>query len=147
MSIKEYRLGILADLLLDMEAVQALPLPDSLEVGNMMVDYFYQNGYEKDLEDKKSTWRPTAEYCAARLADTGAVLRKMGKHFDFHRYWDKERLGLRGEWKFLTKREEREVLKMEEKSSLTRATTYNSKLDDSKYKHDLPHLAEVPLLE
>ncbi len=143
--VKEYRHEMGADLLLMMKDAGDLPLPSGNITGQVMMGHYKTEGLIDDLRAAKMKWRPTAQYWESHLKDCGVALRKRGYHFDFKRYQDDDGI-LRGEWKFLTKKEEATVLLQENNGISKRSDTHNDKLDDSTYAHNIPHTAEVPLL-
>ena len=141
MSVKEFRYDIGAEILEIMEDNNDLPLPNKSRVAKVMMEYFKSEGYVDILKENNYKWRPDESYWEHHIPDITTLLRKNGKSFDFLRNDD-----FRGQWKFLDKKEENEILKREHSDIGTRTDTHNNKLDDTKWKHNLPHLAEVPLL-
>ena len=140
--IREDRLDIGAEILRAMEKASDLPLPNKYRLAKVMQEYFKSEGYADELKSQGRSWRGSPEYWTNHLKDISAILRRDGDSFDYYR----EEGEFKGQWKFLNKKEEGEILSREHADIGTRTDTHNGKLDDTKWKHNIPRLAEVPQL-
>jgi len=142
MSAKEARLSIGADILESMRENDDLPLPNIYRVAKTIQEYFKEDGYVDDLKEMGSRWRPTEDYWRRHINDISSVLAERSKPFAFYREYGE----FRGMWKFCNKKEYEIILRREHSDIATRTDNHNLRLDESKWDLQLPHIAEVPLL-
>jgi len=141
-NVKEERLSIGADILESMQENDDLPLPNIHRVVKTMMEYYKQDGYADDLKEMGSCWKPTEDYWRRNINNVASLLAERSEPFSFYReYGD-----FKGMWKFCNKKEYETIIRRDHADIATRTDNHNQKLDESKWDLQLPHLAEVPLL-
>ncbi len=142
-SIREERLGICADILEEMGTGSEpdLPMPNIRRMAQVMVERFETGDYV--LEHGKN-WKLSDVYVHNNIKYICSILSKRGEPFAYIR----EAGEIFGMWKFCSKTEYKTAMTRDHADVATRTETHNQKLDDvqDKWKLDLPHIKEVPLL-
>ena len=126
--VKGYRYRIGADIILDMDAHNELPLPNIHRLGKVMLEFFGERGYLADMikEHHKYRWRPTKDYFVKHMPDFRRVLRMEAKYFEFVR----DEGSIKGCWKFADKAMFEDNLRRERADVATRTETFNNRLED-----------------
>ena len=141
----EFRRSIGADILEAMKASSDLPLPNVQRLAKVMAEYFHKEGYIDDVKEHGYKWRPDADYWQRNISAIAEYIRKERKKFFI--YW-REQGEFRGMWSFVGKAEYEKTLRREYSDNRTRTNTFNDRLTDGqeRWKLEIPHIAEVPLL-
>lgn len=144
--IRQERIGICAEILEEMGTAPEpdLPMPNIRRMAQVMVERFETGDYIAELEDNGRHWHLSEVYVYNNIKDICSELAKRGTPFAYYR----ETGELIGVWKFCSKAEYKAVMERDHADIATRTDTHNQKLDDveNKWKLELPHIAEVPLL-
>jgi len=144
LSTKEIRHLIGAEILLEMDENEDLPLPNKYRVARVMQEY-YEDG---DYAEENKRWRGSERYWLNNLHNISSVLRK-AKESRFFQYWRKKG-EIRGQWKFLSKKEEQQRLIRSNNDISTRTENHTDEVKDAngKWKNmDIPPLKNVPRIE
>ena len=144
MSAKEFRLGIGASILKEMDENEDLPLPNKHRLAKVMMEYFDRGGYEDDLKEAGYTWRPDVDYWTWSLKGIRRELRQEGLYFEYAR----EDGSFKGQWQFANKHEFKKTMRREAAGLSTSVENYNERLEEgqTKWQLDLPAFSEPPLL-
>lgn len=152
MSVRDYRMDIGIDILLEMKKNKEFPIANRYMLADRMMEYFYQMGFEDKIFEDGYTWQPDAEYWRCNLSGINGyeglqdiLRRKKGLFFCFLHSGS----GFEGVWDFANK--ERFVSEMERNHGEvnTRIETYNGKTQDAMEKWNnvsLPYGQPIPAL-
>lgn len=146
-AVNRFRTNIGVDILLAMDKNEDLPLPNKYRLAKTMQEYYVSLGYSEIVEEQGYKWEPNEDYWMYKMDDIRDTLRKKHKMF----FIFKRTIGGRnfeGLWKFGTKAEYEESLRLEHKEIHTRVNTHNVKLTDGqqRWKIDLPLIDKIQLL-
>ena len=155
--LKEYRLALLGDVLLEMETAKALPVSNINKLAELVMVFWDRGDYEKGQTERGYTWNPNFKYIKRNCEGIRSALVSKSKYLVYYRWLEKTEKGkkstfrFRGHWKFVQKAEYKDTLLRENADIATRVDTHNQRIDDGakkgkKWKLDVPHIAEVPLL-
>lgn len=152
MSIRDYRMDIGIDILMEMKKNEEFPITNRYKLAERMMDYFYHMGFEDKVYEDGYIWQPDAEYWMCNLSNVNGyeglqeILRRKKGLFMCFIHSGK---GFEGEWDFASK--ERFVAEMERLhgETNTRIETYNEKTGDARDKWKnvlLPYGQPIPQL-
>ncbi|HDY86653.1 MAG TPA: hypothetical protein ENH82_00885 [bacterium] len=152
--LKEYRMDLLADVLIEMEKQDAFPQSNINRLAETMMEYWREGDYEDMLQEHGYSWRPHIRYIKHNTEGIRSALVSKRKYFIYYRTAVKIEKGKKtkiifsGSWKFVDKKQYNEMLIRDNTDIATRVDTHNQRIDDGKkkWKMDIPHIAEVPLL-
>jgi len=147
MSVREFRLGIGADIIELLEDIGELPAPNIYRLSRLMQDNFDVGGFEETLIEIGSRWLPTEGYWRNNIGGVCDVLRKRRKPFGYHRdfSFDKGKRIITGNWLFFDKEQQTGALKQDNNYIATRAEHHNETIDDvqKRWKINIPRLPDI----
>ena len=123
---KDFRLDLGADILIDMDKCEDLPLPNARRVAKVMMEYYKRDGHEDDIKHSGYKWRPCEDYWRDHLGDVRGRLRERGKFFEYTLFQN----SIEGAWRFCGKKEFESNLKKNYAEIGTRTETYIHNIDD-----------------
>lgn len=152
MSIRDYRMDIGIDVLLEMKKNDEFPIKNKYKLSERMMEYFYQMGYEDKIYEDGYTWQPDAEYWRYNLSKVNGyeglqeILRRKKELFFCFIHTGE---GFKGYWTFAGKQEYIAEMERTHGETNTRIETYNEKTEDAmnKWKNvGLPYGQPIPAL-
>ena len=152
--VKEDRMGLLAQIVEEMEAAGELPLPTANKLAQTIMRYWAQGDYDHEQLEFGYTWGPNVRYVKRNIAGIRSALVSKKKYLVYYRWLEMPEKGkkgvvkFRGEWKFVGKTHYKTMMIQENTDIATRVDTHNQHIDDGekRWKLDISHIAEVPLL-
>jgi len=142
-TVKLFRIRIGADIVLDMEAKQDLPLPNKPRLAKVMQEYFRAGNYRQKIKDNGMRWIATKEYWEANI---DLIIEMLATENSVSFGWACQADSIRGSWKFLNEKEYQVIAERKAKELNTRKETYNNFIsigtDKMGYK-SLPSLVQI----
>ena len=143
--VREFRYGLGAEILDQMERNEDLPLPNIYLVAEIMDKYFKKHRMVTRVKKEGYRWTPDADYWRMTIRDISEYMRiQDNKYFGFVRTGGK----LSGVWKFMDEAEWEASLRWDHKAIGTRVDHHNEKIEDSTgpYSVQIPGIKPVPAL-
>lgn len=152
MSIRDYRMDIGIEILLEMKKNKEFPVKNAYKLADRMMEYFYQMRFEDKLEEDGYTWLPDSEYWRCNLSGVSGyeglqeiLRRKKGLFLCFIHTGE----GFKGYWDFADKKKYVAEMERLHGDTNTRIETYNEKTEDAMQKWNnvsLPYGQPIPML-